>query len=263
MYMKVAEMIVDSLKFPLYDFKAFVFVGIFSIFINLTNFTIFMNFKNWGVDIICGIIALVCAVILFGYFISIIKSTSEDSKIPSFNLKTNLINGIKYYLVFAVFIVVLGVLFTVVNKATGSYDAIMIAFQSFDVLGSMNSNLIPQQYFASLNLSIAINLIITLIFNAFFMVGTLRLAKSGSIIKGIHLGEIFETIINIGGTKFIGFYVSIIIINLIIAAIGGVILFYCTQLNLSSIGILIYAFIFATFISLFDFRMIGLLGRDS
>ena len=139
----------------------------------------------------------------------------------------------------------------------------MLAFQSFDVIGSMNSNLIPQQYFAALNLSITINLIITLIFNAFFMIGTLRLAKSGSIIQGIHLGEIFETMLNIGGAKFIGAYVSIIIINLVIATIGGAIMFYIANLNFPAIGIIIYAFIFATFISLFDFRMIGLLGRES
>lgn len=269
--MKLSEIYSNAIKWPFSNIKALLIFGIVLIIGSLSTFipaligqpTSYMPLK-----IIFAILSIIVAFITGGYVISLIKnSINLSDEIPCISLKTNLIDGLKLFVVALVYIIVYAIILFVVGYATGGLEAISIAQAGItQTAGTVNAtaiiNLIPTQDLLGLGAAVAIGLILAIIFGIFLNISQCRLAKNGKIGDAINLGNVFDDINSIGWGKYIGWYILLIIITLIIGIIVGIIISFLISLHVGFIGIIINALIIAPFLEMFTARSLGLLYSE-
>lgn len=288
--MDITEIIKEAFMFPSKDF------GKLSIYIVITIvagfFSIGAIFKMlFGIilgdngRILIGalllIIAIILALIRKGYQISIIKSgIDEDETAPEYDLRENLISGIKflildiiYFIIPAIIIMVVGLISNIPGNANAIVNQVKHAFtnmtypttfSSFSTFNSTaNSTLpsvtIPDALIANLAYSLLITVVVGLIlFIIFAFIKTMseaRLAKTDCLAVSLNIIEAIKDIGKIGWGKVIATFILIIIVIMVINAIFGII---CSQV--ATFGIL--NLILAPYLMFFGFRALGLLYGD-
>jgi hypothetical protein len=242
--MKIGEIVKDSLKYPLSDWKKFLILGIFVVF-NSLNFIL----QSLGVDKLLismlSIVGLLFGVLVFGYEIRILKlSLAGVSKLPPFNHWIELItNGIS--------VIVVGIAYAIPLIFIIIFGGLSLGL----TIGSIGTNIAT----IFLVILIAIIFLYLIIIYPIFLMSLANMAFYDSDIgAAFKFREIFNKISNIGWGNLIVWYITTGIICLIIVFLGAVIEVFFTLIGLKVIGVILLPLIVFPYMSIYIFRSVAL-----
>ena len=233
---------------------------------------------SYGIDLspsivgIFGIIALVVAVLLSGYTLSVIRDAIDmNVSIPKLDFAKNFVDGIKAIVLEIIYYIIPTIIVAIVFFISGAPNSIMkiLSFfaeneallnQTLNSTGAVNTQIfqmIPQEYIVGLINGLAITAIVAiilyLIFGLLYEIALCRLAKYDTLTEGLRFGEVIKDIRTIGIGKYIGWYILLIIITVVLSLVVALIT------AIPYIGVIISYLLCAPFIFLFASRALGLL----
>lgn len=255
----------ESLQYPIKDIKLLLIFGVFFVVMQLSNILF-----GWGVNLgsavnaILGILALVAAILVFGYFVAVLRENiSGSDAVPEIDFGTNFIDGIKYLIVAIVYMIIPFIISVIIAAVTGVFgNAIEIGSiisQNPELIENATALTqgIPQDLlaglFGGLSITAVISVILFIIFVLLFLIASARLAETRSIKEALLINKVIEDIGEIGFGRYIGWYIIYIIIALVLGIIFAIIS------AIPYIGALLSALVCSPFIYLFNGRALGLL----
>ena len=275
--MEIVEIIKESFIFPSKNLDKLAIYAVVSLVLGLLivggSFIAVIATKTSMsyliLTIICFILAIVVALIISGYQLSILKSgIDHDENAPGFEWKKNLIEGIKLLVVNIVYFIIPAIIISIVALITNIPGQIMditqkAALSPANATAVANSTgqltTVSQSAMASLFGSIAITgviaLILIIIFAFIATMGESRLANTGSLSEALNIVESAKDITRIGIGKVIAVILLMIIVVAVIQAILGYIYGQVPQLAIISI-------IVTPYLAFFTHRVTGLLYSD-
>lgn len=256
--MEISDIIEDSFKYPISDFKKFLILGIPCLIIGL--FTLLFAFESISMASLANtteeailtspifstfiisfllfiIVLIICSIIMSGIGISIIKETIKPSNmLPDIELKTNILDGIKSIIVSLIYIgvpsIIFFILFGIVGVALGENSGIPIL------------------------LLMLLYLIAIIVIGLLLTVAICRLAETNSIGEALNISNIIEIGKKIG---FIKIFATLLICNVllgILSLIGS----FISMIPL--IGTIIVMYLLYSYTLFVTYRAYGLLYRD-
>ncbi|MCQ2978089.1 MAG: DUF4013 domain-containing protein [archaeon] len=255
--MKLTEIFKDSFNYAISDLKILLIIGVLFVIASLYKFV------DGTLATILSIVAIIVALIIEGYNLSVINNTIEGSSdVPCLDPKENIIFGLKSIVVDLVYGLVIAIISLLVIGITFGGAALSGALSSLGNVTVNNSTELSQVLFANsvvgvLIISIVlIILVITIIFGIFFTMSRCRLAKYNSIGEALSFGSVFSDIKSIGIGRFIGWYILLLICTFIIAIVAAILSI------IPFIGVFISALIASPIIALLSSRSLGLLYSE-
>ena len=238
--MNIKEIFSDSIRYPFSDMPGFVAVGLFFLITFL-----FVELSDYNLDlmvyIVSFIISLVGSFVLYGYGLFIVKTGIYRSNIiPNFDLKHNLIKGIKLFIINVIyFIIPVLITFFVSIITVGRFG------NGFDALFEIGG------------IAFAVAIIGFIIFGIFGVIASARFADSERMLDALNIKAIIEDIRKIGLIKIILFLITITILIIVFLIIAS----FLT--DIPYIGLILSSFIFGAFLILFISRSLGLLYSNT
>lgn len=268
--MEFGEIFGNAFKYPTLDYQKLLIVGVVYVFTVLTSLFLQFGIYNGTLSLIFGIISLVANIILLGYGLSVVKHGIElEDTIPDFDWATNIVDGIKYIVVTFVYLIIPTIITFVVGFALGAGPLVTIfSKETMNSLSNANTSSqvtqafssVPQEAWTGLILAIsvtmAVAIILFVIFGLFLEIGICRLAKYGNLGEAFSFGQIWEDLKEIGILKVLGF----LIVLSIIASIIGVVIGFISAIPF--IGVIVGALVGKSFLLLFSNRAVGLLYSE-
>ena len=234
--MSLIEILSDAVKYPFSDIKNYLIVGVLAVLASLANVLQTSGIQNSAVLGIAGIIAIIFTFIFSGYGIDVIKKAIESSsEFPAIDLKRNLINGIKAFIIGLVYLII----------------PIIIAVLLMGVSGIFGAGI--NHLAASLSFASIIVFIVFLLFGIFTVVALARFADTEDFGAALNVGAVIEDAKKIGILKIIVFVILVMIISVIISFILGIFAV------IPYIGVIIATLLANAFAALFASRALGLL----
>ena len=238
--MNITELIKDSLKYPVSDWKKIIVLGIFIVIGGISSLLNLIDITNYVIVLIFVGIGLISGLLVDGYLFRIVKtSVDSENKLPKFNdWKNLLIDGVKVFLTFIVYLILppLVVLLIIllllgglssfgldITAIIGSTGMSPINFLVTGILTGIENLFIIS--FDMLNQYVIIVLIEFLIILPLFLVAIANMAYEREFGAAFRLGEIIEIIGDIGWTNLIKWYIRTGVIFLLIFSIGTIISF--------------------------------------
>ena len=238
--MNITELIKDSLKYPVSDWKKIIVLGIFIVIGGISSLLNLIDITNYVIVLIFVGIGLISGLLVDGYLFRIVKtSVDSENKLPKFNdWKILLIDGVKVFLTFIVYLILppLVVLLIIllllgglssfgldITAIIGSTGMSPINFLVTGILTGIENLFIIS--FDMLNQYVIIVLIEFLIILPLFLVAIANMAYEREFGAAFRLGEIIEIIGDIGWTNLIKWYITTGVIFLLIFSIGTIISF--------------------------------------
>jgi Protein of unknown function (DUF4013) len=238
--MNVTELIKDSLKYPISDWKKIIVLGIIIVIGGLSSLLNLLGVTNYVIILIFFVIGLISGLMANGYLFKIIKTSLEnENKLPEFNdWKNLLIDGVKVFLTFIVYLILPPfVIFTIILLLTGGLSSLGLDISA--LVGSLGTN--PLSFFATgvlsgienlfilafniLNQLVIVLLIEFLIILPLFLVAIANMAYEREFSAAFRLREIIEIIEDIGWANLIKWYITTGVIFLLIFSLGTLISF--------------------------------------
>ena len=146
--MNVTELIKDSLKYPVSDWKKIIVLGIIIVIGGLSSLLNLIGVTNEGVILIFFIIGLISGLLVNGYLFKIIKtSLDNENRLPKFNdWKNLLIDGVKVFLTFILYLILPPfVIFFIILIIMGGISSLGLDISA--LIGSLGMN--PMEFFAT------------------------------------------------------------------------------------------------------------------
>lgn len=238
--MNITEIVKDSLKYPVSDWKKIIVLGIFIVIGGISSLLNLIDITNYVIVLIFVGIGLISGLLVDGYLFRIVKtSVDSENKLPKFNdWKNLLIDGVKVFLTFIVYLILppLVVLLIIllllgglssfgldITAIIGSTGMSPINFLVTGILTGIENLFIIS--FDMLNQYVIIVLIEFLIILPLFLVAIANMAYEREFGAAFRLGEIIEIIGDIGWTNLIKWYITTGVIFLLIFSIGTIISF--------------------------------------
>ena len=238
--MNITELIKDSLKYPVSDWKKIIVLGIFIVIGGISSLLNLIDITNYVIVLIFVGIGLISGLLVDGYLFRIVKtSVDSENKLPKFNdWKNLLIDGVKVFLTFIVYLILppLVVLLIIllllgglssfgldITAIIGSTGMSPINFLVTGILTGIENLFIIS--FDMLNQYVIIVLIEFLFILPLFLVAIANMAYEREFGAAFRLGEIIEIIGDIGWTNLIKWYITTGVIFLLIFSIGTIISF--------------------------------------
>jgi len=251
-----------SLKYPFSNVKKWLILFVLFVIANLLVLPKYYTFTEifLKIDVIWSFISIIITIFTLGYCISIIKNSIDYSdEMPSFNIKSDFINGLKHILVSFVYllipILVFVVLANVMNVTAYSFDLVTFSFTKTSVINETPNYIetMVESAFPTFNvwITLIVSLVIFLIFELFEIIGICRLAKFNSIKEAFNFKIVFEEFKQ-KATKLLIGVVILLIISVILSFIFSI--FNMGVVIGPYISILGYAYLF-----IFHYKFIGLL----
>ena len=258
--MQIGEIITDSLKYPLSNWKKFLILGIILVFSNILTIGINLGLKSFTEIILLGIIGLLIGILVDGYIFKILKSTLEGiDELPDFNAWFEMfINGIKMFIVRIVYAI----------------PAILIAVYALLSFGPALMNLIlhPSSTPSDADINIFLNISVLILIASLYLIiitpimymAMANMANStGKLGAAFGLGGIFNKIGNIGWGNLIVWYIAVGFIYLALTLVGSFITtFGISKLTQPIIGSLILSLIVIPYIYMFLYRSVALVYKS-
>ena len=238
--MNVTELIKDSLKYPVSDWKKIIILGIIIVIGGLSSVLNMIGVTNEGVVLIFFIVGLISGLIVNGYLFKIIKtSLDNENKLPEFNnWKNLLIDGFKVFLTFIVYLILPPfVIFFIILIILGGISSLALDISA--LIGSLGTN--PLGFLATgvlsgienlfilayniLNQQIIVLMIEFLVILPLFLLAIANMAYEREFSAAFRLGEIIEIIGDIGWSNLIRWYITTGVIFLLIFSVGTLISF--------------------------------------
>ena len=259
----------EALAYPTKDYKAVLIFGVIFLLASLNSV-----FAAWQIELsptLLGIFALISFLLYFvteGYILSVMKeSINLGDEIPVLDIVANFIDGLKLLVIQIVYYIIPTILVLIVGWLSGTFSAVfkIVEYVGDDLTNTtVNAttvvNSVPQDYWAALFTGLIITaifaMILYIIFGFLMEVAMCRLAKYDNIGEALNFREVIEDIKKIGLGRYIGWYVLVIIICIILGIFMGII--NC----IPYIGILVGLLFISPFISLFVARSLGTLYSE-
>lgn len=250
--MNIGEIIGDSVRYPLSNWKNFLILGIIFVISNL-----YVDDMQFNTDImiigILGIIGLIGGLLANGYVLRIIKSSIADfAELPEFNTLFDMfIDGIRVTIVGIVYLIPVLVILGVLIFGSPLLDIILINMAS-------NPPAIDAGTILNIGILIIIASIYTIIILPIITIATANMAYYDSkLAAAFRFGEIFNKIGNIGWLNFIIWYIVTGIIYLALLFIGSLISIIFDSIS-PIIGGLIISLIVGPYTTMYLFRSVAL-----
>lgn len=226
--MEIGEIISNAVKYPSYDWKKVIILGILFI----------LSF------IIIGIF------FVFGYYLRIVKSTIAGiDELPEFDDWGNMfIDGLKVLVVNFIYLLIPGIIIFVG------------VFTSIASLAATNTSIYtaPTSFFALIGITGIIGIILALIFALFAHIAIANMALYDEIGAAFRFNEILDKIKMIGWGKYIIWYIFMLITGFVVGLIASI-------LNIIPlIGTIIALLVIYPYFVMFYSRSLGLIfvSRD-
>lgn len=218
----------------------FVAVGLFFLitflFVELSDYEL-----DFLIYLVSFIISLIGSFVLYGYCLFIIKAGIYRSNIiPNFDLKHNLVKGIKLFIINLIYFII-PIIITV-----------MVAFITTGRFGNGFNAL-----FEIGGIAFCVAIIGFIIFGIFGVIASARFADSERMFDALNIKAIVGDIGKIGFIKVILFLITITILIIIFLVIAS----FLT--DIPYIGLILSSFIFGAFMILFISRSLGLLYSNT
>ena len=238
--MNITELVKDSLKYPVSDWKKIVVLGILIVIGGLSSLLNLFSITNYVLVMIFVVIGLISGLLVDGYLFRIVKTSVDgENKLPKFNnWKNLLIDGVKVFLTFIIYLILppfivfliillllggsssFGLYITSIIGSTGMSPTIFLVT---GILTSIENLFIIS--FSLFNQYVIIVLIEFLIILPLFLVAIANMAYEREFRAAFRLGEIIEIIGDIGWISLIKWYITTGVIFLLIFSIGTLISF--------------------------------------
>jgi len=276
--MEVIDIFKDSLVYPSKNWSKLLILGVlmlipvFFLMVPLLA-AVFNQFIGAAIlGLICFIVFLILYLIVYGYSLSVIKETVNDSEeFPEFQWVKNLIDGIKYLVVSIVYSIIPIVVTLLLAYLTGFFENFAnILNYTTATQGMYGNNIstiapgtvtIPPELLINLYGSIAIvtivAIILFIIFGLLMNIAIARLAKTDNLGDAFSVGEIFEDIANIGWGNYIIWTILLIVISFLF----GVLASFVGLIPI--IGSIIAVLLISPYILLLGSRALGLIYNES
>ena len=268
--MEIGEIFGDAFKYPISDFQKMLIVGVLYVICNLGSIFKQIGFYNSSIYFILSIVGFIISFILFGYGLSIIKASIDlDDIIPELDLKKNLVDGIKYFVVIFVYYIIPTIITIVIGLVLGAGPFLSVfsektmaginAATTSDQIRQVLSS-VPQEAWVSLFAVMAIvsiiAIILFIIFGTFAQIAVCRLAKYEKLGEAFSVGEIWEDLKEIGFFKVL----AVVILSALICTVIHMVLGILGIIPI--IGVIIICLIASSFTLLFSNRVLGLLYSE-
>lgn len=260
--MGVLDILVDSLDYPLRDWKKYLILGIFLFIMRYVE--TFASIRP--ISLLVMFIVLILEIVIFGYICSVIASAIRHKKdIPSFSFVENIVDGLKYFVLGIVYTIIPFVLFYIMLISSGSNSAIIQLLQAsnpyFTVLGfptgDLFSGFINGITQSSYTMTFIILFILGLIFSFFFVMSLSRMVDTESFKEAFNFRAVLETMKTIGWSTYITWFIVISLYLIILA---------CIRILLGLIpyvGLLVACLVIFPYTILFASRAIGLVYKQT
>lgn len=255
--MDFGAIISNSIKYPFKDLKNLGFVCLLYVLLLILPAGIFI-FKN-SITLIFGALCLVIFILILpGYKILVMKSGIDQSEnIPSIKVKKSIINTLKLLVLRICYIAIptiIAIILTLFATGFANYP-INIANSVFGLNFAFAFDLISG-FLNAIWIIIIVTSIVRFVFSLISYIAKARLANSNSLVEALKIHRVIMDIKQIGFLKFIGWYVVMGIILMIVSMIAGALLL------VPYIGFIIYLCIVMPVICLIYNYSLGLLYSD-
>lgn len=248
--MNISEILNDSLRYPLLEWKKILVLGIIILISGLSRI---LGISNIDLIVILVGLGFLSGFLVNGYLYRIVKSTLDSNeKLPEFNNWIEMFrDGFKVFIIFIVYLILptLAILF-IILFITG-FDFTFFESDFLSMLGSMGIN--PLEFLVSEILP-GIEILIAFSFNLFtqmvivtlisiilllpiFLVALANMAYEGEFIDAFRIREIIEEIRYIKWINLIKWYIMTGIIFLVLFCIGTALTYVFGVLNLPIVGL--------------------------
>ena len=260
----------EALEYPTKDFKALLIFGVIFLISSLSSVL-----TSWGIEIpgsalaLLGLISFVLYFVYEGYILSVLReSIPLKDEIPALDIVANFIDGLKLLVVQIVYYIIPAIITLIIGWITGTFSAVfnIVNYVGQDLTNTTinattAANSVPAEYwsalFTGLLITAIIGMILFIIFGLLLNIAMCRLAKYDDIGEALNFKEVIEDIKEIGIARYIGWYILLLVICIVLGLITGLVA------SIPYIGILISLLVCTPFIALFGSRALGALYNDS
>ncbi|WP_409197530.1 DUF4013 domain-containing protein [Methanobrevibacter acididurans] len=254
--MEITDNLKESLNFPIQNYEKWLILGLLFLIIGIFSY-LNTTYSSSAMSIINDIVDIVLGLILFGYSISILKSTINGDVLPQFDIVKNIVDGVKVAVLDFVYLIIPTIITILVAWGTGIFSNFI---KLVTVVANNSTTPVPASLSASLGYGIIITTIVAIIvfviFILFAYIGMARMAEYDSLKAGLSFVEVFHKIGSIGWMKYVGWFILFVIVLMVLSLISGLISL------IPYVGTFIAAFIVSSFIMLFTYRSLGNVYND-
>jgi uncharacterized protein DUF4013 len=260
--MNIMEIFKDAFLYPIRSWNIFIVLGLLIYVSDSYGFLnyILLSFKAFSIEgLFLGLFSLVIFVIFWGYHLSIIKDTFDNSKyLPSFVLDRNFMDGIKVIFVQFVYSSPLIFIWIILAYFLGFFNLINLTsiFSNFGV--AYLNYIFKVLFFDFVGICpflLFLGIVFLFLFSFFFVIAESRLAMYGNLGSAFQIREILNDISKIGWKNYISWFIIFMMILSLLYLINGIIYFS------GSIGVLISLVFIYNYILIFISRNIGLIYK--
>lgn len=278
--MYVLEIIKKSLKYPISNWNKLLTVGfIFFLMSFIPSLPLYLN-NNHIIGSVGTFVVFFLSFILLGYFLSVVSCTVKgDDDFPKFNSFQNIYDGLKTWVVSIVYFAIPAFLVLIISSLNGVYNEFNIIFTALAnsgtltnpgfsingsitaVMGNFTKTLPPDllgNVWTILALTGVIAIILFILFSLFYYVALARMAEHETLYSALNIKSVIDTLGDIGWSKYITWYVLVLIITSFIGLIHSLITTFIPY-----VGWYIGTFILTPFALLFLFKSIGLIYNEA
>lgn len=258
--MNITDNIKESMHYAISDYKKLLIFGVIILLSEISFVFTTIGISLQQVDSIIVIIEFICAVLVQGYILSIIKdSLDKNDVLPDFNLKNDFVMGIKSFVLGIVYAIVPLVLVIITFTLTGGADAIGNIINHMNVPANATAEMVSAAFSQQFNffgtpsfvITAIVSLILLIVFLLFYNVSFARLAKTGSLADACNFVTSFKEIGKIGWGHYVLWYIAIEVLAFIILIVEGIV---CL---IPIAGVLISGIVIDSFVKIFTNRSLG------
>ena len=264
--MKLREIIVDAIKYPISDIRKFLIFCALIILMSLSTVLPSYGVKDSTLSLILTLVTLIVVFIVLGYSMDVIRSGTEgEDTLPDFDYVKNFVMGIKAFILDIIYLIIPLVI------STGLFSSLTeIVNVGINSLANETTNVtnvttiiaaVPKStmntFTNALSITVTAGIILFIIFSFLAFTAQVRFAKTGSGTEGLRFREILRDISKVGFIKIIVTLIVTYIIALALVFVIGLIGL------IPYIGVFIGIFVGMPFVILYLYRSIGLLYADA
>ncbi len=250
--MNITEIVKDSLKYPVSDWKKIIILGILIVIGGLSSLLNFLSITNNLTLLIFIVVGLISGLLVDGYLFKIVKTSLDgETRPPKFNAwKSLLIDGVKVFLTFIVYLILppIVILFLILLLLGGLSNfglaiATLIGNSGMNPVSYLATGILPSLenlfiiLYTVLNQLIIVLLVEFLIILPLFLIAIANMAYEREFSAAFRLGEIIEIIVDIGWSNILKWYITTGVIFVLLFSIGTLISFI---FSVSSGSVLFY-----------------------
>jgi hypothetical protein len=259
--MQIGQILKDSLKYPLSDWKKFLILGIIIIFSSISGTAVLLGTTNTFSIYILVLVGIMIGFLVNGYLFKILKfSLIGKIRLPEFKDWNDLfINGIKLNII-GIFYIIPAILIVLVFNA-GSFVSILgstgtVQFSVSSIISNVGVQAI--KYVGDGTWAIIVILYMAVIYPISLIAIANMAENDNRLSAAFKFREIFNKIAKIGWGRLVEWYIVIGIVYYVINMVMGLIVLLIFSFHTSVIGTVIFSLIVTPYLSMYFYRALAL-----